>query len=132
MQDPHLYQIEPSQGADSAIVFVTGFRTKKRYLPEHHKPWIDSLRASDGVAQFIISGGILERQNFLFKKSKIGRDINVVQGALEKLYLEKMVVYKVKESSVTLIGHSLGARVIFFAMRGCMLSHHTSLRTYIF
>lgn len=117
MQDPHLYQVEPSQGTDSAIVFVTGFRTKKCYLSEHHKSWVHSLRASGwrgAIYHFWWDSGtsklpLQEIENWQRHKRRA--------RCAGEMYLEKMVVYKVKESSVTLVGHSLGARVIFFAMR---------------
>lgn len=107
------------QSSDAAIVFVTGLRTEKRYFPWDCRysseiacgSWTYYLRKAGwkgAIYHFWWDSG--RKWNIEvadWKKSKRRADLSGT------MYLEKASARTVKESSVSLFGHSLGARVIY-------------------
>jgi hypothetical protein len=108
MDTPWIKQIAASNGSREAMVFVTGFTTESNLSSRHYQPWIEILRkAGWNGSLFHLGIGLIpywEKHKRRAKRS--GQD-----------YLENLVTSNLYEESVSFIGHSLGARVLFFALR---------------
>jgi hypothetical protein len=126
MDTPWIKQIAVSNGSTEAMVFVSGFTTENNLGSRYYGPWVRCLReagwngsvfhfwwdSSNKVNAAMVTYGQLgigvipywEKHKRRAKYS--GRD-----------YLEKLVTSNLYEESVSFIGHSLGARVLFFGLR---------------
>lgn len=123
MDKPWISQIEPSLGLQEAIVFITGYCTEEHCEPYHHRHWVSNLREagwrgsiyhlwwdSSNNRNFYSTIGQLGVGAFAHwdkhkrRARRVGED-----------YLENLISRQVNETTISLIGHSLGARVIFFA-----------------
>lgn len=126
MDNPWLRQIELSCGLEEAIVFMTGYCTEENCEPYHHHHWIRNLREAGwrGAIYYLWwdSSSSQISKSITWGQSPLG---NLVHWDKHKRrarcvgesYLEKLTYCYVKETSVSLIGHSLGARIIFFGIQ---------------
>jgi hypothetical protein len=120
MENPQLHKVEASLGSEEAMIFMMGYCTEKSCTLSHIQPWIENLREAGW------RGAIY----YMWWDSSNFRHVSSVAPLLGHLmhwekhkrrakcageyYLESMISSQVKETSVSLIAHSLGARVIFF------------------
>ncbi|MBE9157381.1 DUF726 domain-containing protein [Nodosilinea sp. LEGE 06152] len=126
MDTPWIRQIAASNSSSEAIVVVSGFTTENKTGSNDYQIWIDGLRKAgwEGAIYYFwwdssnnesfgavslgqIGVGLIpywEKHKRRAKRS--GRD-----------YLERLVRNEVYESSISFVGHSLGARVLFFGLR---------------
>jgi len=124
MDTPWIKQIAPSNGEAKAIVIVTGFLTENATKPYHHRPWIKILRKAgwDGSVYYFWwdssnksnSNSVLWQGPGYFNYWEKHKRRAKYSG---RYYLEKLISKNLNEDSVSLIGHSLGARVLFFGLR---------------
>lgn len=126
MDTPWIRQIAASHGPSEAMIVVSGFGTENKTGSDDYQIWIDGLReagwkgsiyffwwdsSSKENSKAVLFGQVgvgyipyWEKHKRRAKRS--GRD-----------YLERLVHNEVHESSVSFMGHSLGARVLFFGLR---------------
>lgn len=126
MDNPWLRQIEPSCGSEEAMIFMTGYCTEENCELYHHRHWIRNLREAGwrGAIYYLwwdssssqISKSITREQSPLGNLVHWDKHKRRARCVGER-YLENLIYCYVKEASVSLIGHSLGARIIFFGTR---------------
>lgn len=125
MDNPWLRQIEPSRSSEEAIIFMTGYCTEEDCEPYHHRHWIKNLREAGwrGAMYYLWWDSSNPRNSkSVMWQTPLGNlaHWNKHKGRAKcvgKYYLESIVSSQVKETSVSLIGHSLGVRVIFFGIQ---------------
>ena len=132
MDKPWIEKVSPSLGINEALVFVNGYLTENCTEPYHHNDLMESLRQSGykgaiyylwwdssnkqklygAISQFGI--GVLPHFEKHKKRAK----------RVGKFSFKNLIRLEVLESEVSLIGHSLGARVIYYC--GINWSSHHS------
>jgi hypothetical protein len=126
MDKPWIKQIAASNGLREALVLITGFTTENNQGHHYYQSWVEILRGAGW------NGSIF---HFWWDSSNKHNAARVKYGQLGiglipywekhkrrakrsgKYYLENLVTSNLYEESVSFIGHSLGARVLFFALR---------------
>jgi len=111
MKNPYITKISRSDGADRAMVIIKGWgsRSKRKYSDHHY--WVDNLRRSGWKGSIYYlwwDSPDYSPDRLDWTKHKRRAKLS---GAI---YLEKTIASQIEESSVSLIGHSLGARVAYF------------------
>lgn len=123
MDKPWLSQIEPSLGLQEALVFMTGYCTEEHWEPSHHRHWVSNLREAGWRGSiYYLWWDSSNNRNFYSTIGQLGVGVIAHWDKHKRRarrvgedYLENLISRQVNETTISLVGHSLGARVIFFA-----------------
>lgn len=117
MDSPFLELLEPSKGKSSAIVLITGYISEGDFDEKAGKKWSQALRQagwngsiyhlwweSGGDKLKRVLRGPIGWEQIKSKAKRVGKD-----------YLS-VLVSTIPEKSISLIGYSLGVRIIYYGM----------------
>jgi GTP-binding protein EngB required for normal cell division/uncharacterized protein (DUF697 family) len=121
MEPPFITQFEPTKGSDEALIIVRGFRGEGNFRKEIADYWMLSIREIGWRGSvYYLWWDASDPDNFnnilAVPKWKKSKDRAKRVGTI---YFKHLVEKEVPEKSISLIGHSLGARVIYYALKEC-------------
>jgi hypothetical protein len=136
MDKPWIESVSPSLGINEALVFANGYLTENCTESYHHNYLVDSLRKSGYKgAIYYLWWDSSNKRNLYGAISQFG--IGVLPHFCKhkkrakrvgKFSFENLIRLEVLESEVSLIGHSLGARVIYYCGIDWSFNHARKLR----
>lgn len=119
MDTTKIWQLEPTKGPDEALIIVRGFRGEESFRGATEDYWMSSIREMGWQGSvYQLWWDASDPDNFnnvlAIHKWKKSKDRAKRAGTIDFRYL---VREKIPAKSVSLIGHSLGVRVIYYALK---------------
>jgi hypothetical protein len=117
MDEPYLALIDPCQSSSEALLVIRGYFTEYDFTNNLEKLWINRIRQAGWKGSIYYlwwessSGSLVNRLRLHLRWEQ-------VKGRAEKVgrdYLSNLVS-TIPEKSISLISHSLGARVIYYGI----------------
>jgi|GEM_PF-1526916 len=119
MDEPRLMLVESSQGIDEALVFIDGYFSQGR--EQLKESWISAIRQAGWQGSiYHLWWDASERSVTTAAKLLVIGQWKMAKNRAERTgndYLFQKLSEEIKESYVSLMGYSLGARVIFYGLK---------------
>lgn len=124
MKTPYLIPIEPSQGIDEALIFIGGYLSEDNSSPEDNGHWWWNIRRSGWKGSIYYLWWDASRHETVLKTAMLPGIGSIAHWEKHEKRAKKVgelfllpIIEDLSESKVTLAGFSLGARVIYYALR---------------
>lgn len=118
MDAPFIQNLESSKGCEEALIIVRGYRCEESFRGRIREDWVRSIREADWKGSIHYLWWDASDPAFINNMRSIHRWKKTKDRAerVGKIYFEPLTD-SLPSQSISLIGHSLGVRVIFYAVK---------------